>query len=145
MGADGKGLIARIIEGDRYDTTDLRKGFEEFVNQEGSGVAAARKRIAELTAELIEYQKQLKGRKGDKNKFVREQLEALDPFFTKFFFDIDKSGKVTAKSIVESLSEVTNIYGDINKIAGEGVEELSQLGEDFNDLQKEMKKALKMD
>ena len=143
MGADGKGLIARIIEGDRYDTTDLRKGFEEFVNQEGSGVAAARKRIAELTAELIEYQKQLKGRKGDKNKFVREQLEALDPFFTKFFFDIDKSGKVTAKSIVESLSEVTNIYGDINKIAGEGVEELSQLGEDFNDLQKRNEESLK--
>ena len=53
-----------------------------------------------MTAELIEYQKQLKGRKGDKNKFVREQLEALDPFFTKFFFDIDKSGKVTAKVLL---------------------------------------------
>lgn len=143
MGADGKGLIARIIEGDRYDTTDLRKGFEEFVNQEGSGVAAARKRIAELTAELIEYQKKLKGGKGDEEGFVRKQLEALDPFFTKFFFDIDKSGKVTAKSIVESLSEVTNIYGDINKIAGEGVEELSQLGEDFNDLQKRNEESLK--
>lgn len=78
MGADGKGLIARLIEGDRYDTTDLIKGFEEFVNKEGGGVAAARKRIADLTAELIEYDKST----GKSSKSLRT--------FKQQFLDFDK-------------------------------------------------------
>ena len=78
MGADGKGLIARLIEGDRYDTTDLIKGFEEFVNKEGSGVAAASKRIADLTAELIEYDKST----GKSSKSLRT--------FKQQFLDFDK-------------------------------------------------------
>ena len=78
MGADGKGLIQRIIEGDRYETTDLIKGFENFVNKEGSGVIAARDRIAELTSQLIEYSKS----SGGANKRTKE--------FTEGLFDISK-------------------------------------------------------
>ena len=78
MGADGKGLIARLIEGDRYETTNLIKGFEDFVNKEGSGVVAAKDRIAELTAQLIGYSKS----SGGANARTREFKEGL--------FDISK-------------------------------------------------------
>ena len=77
MGADGKGLIARLIEGDRYETTNLIKGFEDFVNKEGGGVAAARKRIADLTAELIEYDKST-GRSRNSLRTFKQQFLDFD-------------------------------------------------------------------
>ena len=82
MGADGKGLIARLIEGDRYETTDLIKGFEDFVNKEGSGVAAARDRIAELTAQLVGYSKAT----GNS----RESLRTFKQQFLDFDKDVEK-------------------------------------------------------
>jgi len=77
MGADGKGLFQRLIEGDRYDTTDLIKGFEEFVNKEGGGIAAARERIADLTAELIEYDKSTK-KSGKSLRTFKQQFLDFD-------------------------------------------------------------------
>jgi len=83
MGADGKGVLTRIIEGgDRYKTTDLVKGFEEFVNKEGSGISAAKKRIAELTAELINYD-------GSTDK-ATESLRTFKQQFLDFDKDVEK-------------------------------------------------------
>lgn len=104
MGADGKGLIARLIEGDRYETTDLIKGFEDFVNKKGSGVVAARDRIAELTAQLIEYSKST----GDANRKTKE--------FTEGLFDISRFilqyRKQANKIFVQNEQERINLEED---------------------------------
>jgi hypothetical protein len=76
-------------------------------------------------------------------KFVREQLEALNPFFKEFFFDVDKAGNVTAKSIVNSLGEVSNIYKDINESGEKGVFQLSELGREYDEAVQRTNESLK--
>lgn len=83
MGADGKGLIARLIEGDRYETTNLIQGFNDFVNKKGSGVIAAKDRIAELTAELVGYSKQ-SGKANNKTKEFEEGLFDISKFILQY-------------------------------------------------------------
>lgn len=69
MGADGRGLIARIISGkDRYNTTDLAAGFEAFVNEEGADAVAILQRIDELTKRLTRIKKE----NGDGPKSPKE-------------------------------------------------------------------------
>jgi hypothetical protein len=59
MGADGKGLIARLISGEgRYGATDLVAGFEAFVNEEGADAVNILKQIDELTRRLARIKKE---------------------------------------------------------------------------------------
>lgn len=59
MGADGKGLIARLISGEgRYGATDLAAGFEAFVNEEGADAVNILKQIDELTRRLARIKKE---------------------------------------------------------------------------------------
>lgn len=69
MGADGKGLIARLISGEgRYGATDLAAGFEAFVNEEGADAVAILQRIDELTKKLTRIKKE----NGDGPKSPKE-------------------------------------------------------------------------
>ena len=69
MGADGKGLIARIISGEgRYGGADLAAGFEAFVNEEGADAVSILQRIDELTKRLTRIKKE----NGDGPKSPKE-------------------------------------------------------------------------
>ena len=69
MGADGEGLIARLISGEgRYGATDLAAGFEAFVNEEGADAVAILQRIDELTKRLTRIKKE----NGDGPKSPKE-------------------------------------------------------------------------
>ena len=69
MGADGKGLIARIISGEgRYGGADLAAGFEAFVNEEGADAVSILQRIDELT----KRQTRIKKENGDGPKSPKE-------------------------------------------------------------------------
>jgi len=69
MGADGKGLIARLISGEgRYGATDLAAGFEAFVNEEGADAVSILQRIDELT----KRQTRIKKENGDGPKSPKE-------------------------------------------------------------------------
>jgi hypothetical protein len=100
MGADGKGLIARLVEGDRYDTTNLVKGFEEFVNKKGSGVVAAKDRIAELTAQLVGYSKST-GRADTRTREFKEGLFDISKFMLEYRKQAEKISIVNEQGRID--------------------------------------------
>ncbi len=76
MGADGKGLIARLISGEgRYGATDLVAGFEAFVNEEGADAVAILQRIDELTKRLTRIKKENGGGPKSPKEFKQNILD----------------------------------------------------------------------
>lgn len=76
MGADGKGLIARLISGEgRYGATDLSAGFEAFVNEEGADAVAILQRIDELTKRLTRIKKENGGGPKSPKEFKQNILD----------------------------------------------------------------------
>ena len=100
MGADGKGLIARLIEGDRYETTNLIKGFEDFVNKKGSGVDAAKTRIADLTSQLVGYSK-ASGKAGGKTREFEERLFDISKFILQYRKQAEKISILTEQQRID--------------------------------------------
>lgn len=76
MGADGKGLIARLISGEgRYGATDLAAGFEAFVNEEGADAVSILQRIDELTKRLTRIKKENGGGPKSPKEFKQNILD----------------------------------------------------------------------
>lgn len=76
MGADGRGLIARLISGEgRYGATDLVAGFEAFVNEEGADAVAILQRIDELTKRLTRIKKENGGGPKSPKEFKQNILD----------------------------------------------------------------------
>jgi len=73
-------------------------------------------------------------------EFIRKQLEALNPFFEKFFFDINKKGEIVFKSALEDVEFTASALA---KSALEATDELEQMGERYDDHIKRLDESAK--
>jgi len=82
-------------------------------------------------AELFIRLAKLREKQGEgANKTIREQLNALNPFFEKFFFDIDKNGKISFKGILGDVEYVSRVLAENGAAASD---ELARMGERYDD------------
>ena len=80
------------------------------------------------------------GGKSNPAKFVREQLEALNPMFDKFFFDINKKGEIVFKN---ALKDVEFTLRALTESSLEATDELDRMGERYNDYIRRREESLK--
>ena len=141
MGADGKGLIARLIEGDRYETTNLIKGFEDFVNKKGSGVVAAKDRIAELTSQLVGYSKSSGGATARTREF-KEGLFDISKFILEYRKQANKMSVLNEQERIDLEEDFAKLEAD--RRLGRFIEQQKKRLEEYKEQVKGRKNAGKL-
>ena len=108
--------------------------------EKSSEIVRLRLKEAELFQILAKYRQDQLELTGKGSKFIREQLKTLDTFFDKFFFDIDKKGKIV---FVNFLEDVEGLYKTVLESGIEGVEALAKIGEEYKRQVKQGEESLK--